>query len=156
MKRAGIQGNVYNDVGWGGWVLYELPPGTRTLYDSRIAFTKEAADLLLEDEGVVARRMKGLRSPRASERRKAEIQFGTERESLAERAAELGADILLRKGPVFGTDGVATPPANWELVYRGSDAEIWLYRDGKLEERLGNIHSAWGNPSGGAESDGLR
>ena len=144
LQKAEITGEIYNEVGWGGYLLYALPTGTRTLYDSRIAFVPQAADMLIEDDAIMATRMKGLRATSAEQRRENEKKFGAAREKLAEEAHGLGIDLIVRRAPVFGTPGVAAPPRSWTLLYRDGMAEVWARNDDNLSTRMEKIRKAWG------------
>lgn len=144
LQKAGISGGIYNEVGWGGFLLYNLEPGTRTLYDSRIVFGEEAAQLLIDDDRLVNQRARGLRASKAADRRVAEKAFGTSREGLAKIAERLGADLIVKRVPVFGTPGVANAPVDWHLLYRDNQAEVWALKDEKLSGRLEQIRGAWG------------
>jgi len=144
LQKAEIGGQIYNEVGWGGYLLYALPRGTRTLYDSRIAFVPKAADLLIEDDELMVQRMRSLRATTGKERREGEIAFGLSRERLAEEAHTLGVDLVVRRAPVFGTAGVAEPPKSWTLLYRDGMAEVWARNDEQLSSRLSKIQKAWG------------
>jgi hypothetical protein len=99
LRRAGVEGNVFCDYGSGGLLLWALHPRIKVCIDSRI-------DLY---------------------RRDVYLQWLAARDGRPDQTAILdrwGTDIYYRHWQL-------APPRDreaWELVYAGTDGEIWLRR----------------------------
>lgn len=108
LHDTGIKGNIFNEVGWGGYLLYRLHPGVRTLTDGRIAFGPEVGELLARD----TRLQRGIVLQEASER--------------------FGIDLAVRRRGRF----LASPPTGWTMLYADSVAEVWARQDDNLPARI--------------------
>ena len=109
LARAGVEGRVFPNAAWGGYLLWRLHPRVRTLTDGRIAFPEEAGELLLH--------------------------FGPRRRegALDEARRRWGVDLAVLRTPVFPR-GVALPKG-WELLWADPVAEVWAARDEHLAAR---------------------
>lgn len=108
LARAGVDGRVFPDPAWGGYLLWRLHPAVRSLTDGRIAFPAEAGELLLDF---------------APRRREA---------ALDEARRRWGVDLAVLRTPAFRG---APRPAHWELLWADPVAEVWAARDERLAER---------------------
>jgi hypothetical protein len=126
LAEAGVHGRIFNESGWGGYLLYRLHPGSTVLTDGRIAFGADVGNVVRRD------------------RRR-------DREAILEEAAErFGIDLVVRATPTFAPGQV---PTRWVRLYGDDVAEVWARRDAALPERVQKVErlleslSARGTPS---------
>jgi hypothetical protein len=102
LVASGVGGRAYNEVAWGGYLLYRLFPRVRVLTDGRITFSREVGELV---------------------RREAEVAP----ELLAEVAhRRFGVDMLVwRTGRMPKND-------HWRLLIRGPLADVWVRDERRL------------------------
>lgn len=96
LAATGRSARAYNDMQWGGYLLYRLFPRMRVISDARVTFTPEVAELLRHEKD-------------------------TAPEIVAEVAyRRFGIDLLLwRRGRMPQTP-------HWRLLVRGSLADVWV------------------------------
>lgn len=95
LAAMGIEARAYNEMPWGGYLLYRLHPRVRVISDGRITFTPEVAELLRREKDAPA-------------------------EVVAEVAhRRFGIDLL------FWRRGRMPQTREWRLIVRGPLAEVW-------------------------------
>ncbi|HEX2677444.1 MAG TPA: hypothetical protein VHM19_12405, partial [Polyangiales bacterium] len=87
---------VYNDMTWGGYLLYRLYPKARVISDGRVTFTAEVAELIRHERS----------EPLPVVAEVAAQRFGID-------------TVVVRRGRM-------QPTRSWQLVLRGPVAEVWL------------------------------
>lgn len=116
LARAGIEGRVFPDSQWGGYLLWRLHPGVRVLTDGRIAFPERAGEMLLDFR----------RSHREAH--------------LDEAHALWGIDLAVMRTPAFAP---GRPPARWALLWADPVAEVWARKDAALAGRRQAVAAAF-------------
>lgn len=96
LAATGMSARAYNDMQWGGYLLYRLFPRMRVISDARVTFSSEVAELLRHEQD-------------------------TPPEIVAEVAyRRFGIDLLVwRRGRMPQT-------AHWRLLVRGPVADVWV------------------------------
>jgi hypothetical protein len=122
LERAGIEGEVFPDSTWGGYLLYRLFPRVRVLTDGRIAFPEEVGRMV------------------------ADFRPSRRAAILDEAHRRWGVDLAVLRVPAFPLSAV---PERWALLYRDDVAEVWAVRDARLPERSARVVRATEELSGG-------
>ncbi len=105
LRKAGIGGAVFNEMAWGGFLLYQLHPEARMLTDGRITFDRDVAEII-----------------RRIDRYEVAV--------LAEVAYDrFGTDLLIwRRGRM-------RPSSHWQLLLEGPLAQVWSRSGPAFEQR---------------------
>jgi len=116
LEKSAFTARVYNEVGWGGYLLYRGHPQIKTLFDGRIAFG--AASRLLELDSQKRKELRGQ-------------EWYEWRVKLADTAhKQYGIDMLVVRPNFFGNIHVMDREGYleqnpWYPIYCEKDAEIW-------------------------------
>jgi hypothetical protein len=101
---AKIEGGIFNEGKWGGYLIWRTWPACRVFFDTRHNLTDPLWDLLV-------------RSLHPSERPAALKTAFTEHE----------LELAVFKGPVFP---LLRPPPEWILLFKAGPEEVYQHRDG--------------------------
>lgn len=111
LRAAGVEGRIFNDPNWGGYLLYALHPPSTVLTDGRITFSREVGELILE-AGRPGRLMWALTEAHA--------RFGVD-------LAVLRTSPSLPRGKTSDRACVVHEGRTfcWERILQGATAEVW-------------------------------
>lgn len=98
LAEAGIEGGIFNDPKWGGYLIFRGYPRNHVFVDSRQNFTSEMWDLFL-----------------------ATLSVRTRTAALDTAMKRWGVELAVFRGPTFAL-GTAAP--GWQLLYRSGDQEV--------------------------------
>lgn len=103
VREAKIEGGIFNDARWGGYLIWELWPDNHVFVDSRQDLTPEMWPLFL------AAQTAGSRPP-----------------AMDEAFRRWGIGLSAFRGPTFPA---VRAPASWQLLYKAGDQELYQRRD---------------------------
>jgi hypothetical protein len=109
LRQAGVEGKVMGEIAWGGYLIWQLWPGSTVLADTRQNFTPELRELVFAT-------FDPQRRPKAME--------------IA--ATRFGIDIAVFKAPTFP---LHLPAPGWELLYKAGFEEVHQRTAGPRAER---------------------
>ena len=115
--EAQIEGPVFNQGKWGGYLIWRTWPACHVFFDTRHNLTEPLWDLLVQS-------LHPSRRP----------------ESMHTAFTEHGLELAVFQGPVFP---LLRPPPEWILLYKAGPEEVYQHRDGQhAAENIARAH-AW-------------
>lgn len=116
MRKAKIEGGIFNDGRWGGYLIWELWPACHVFADSRHDFTPEMWPPFMASQLPHTR-------PAAMD----------------EAFARWGIELAAFRGPTFPT---ILASSDWQLLYKAGDQELYQHRAGQhARQNLGRARS---------------
>jgi hypothetical protein len=105
MREADIEGGAINDGRWGGYLIWQLWPRVHVFVDTRQDLTAEQWPIFLASQ-----------------------HAETRAEVMDQAFQRWGLELSVFRGPTFP---LLVAPADWLLLYKAGDQELYQHRSGK-------------------------
>jgi hypothetical protein len=103
VREAGIEGGIFNDARWGGYLIWRLWPQNHVFVDSRQDLTPEMWPLFLAAQSA-----------------------GTRPPAMEQAFRRWGIGLCAFRGPTFPA---VRASEHWQLLYKAGDQELYQRRD---------------------------